>query len=146
MSKRFIPSYICPNPGTQSSPVTTGQSPAAADLFNESYMVPPPPRPVKPGQKLSTPPPQDTSAISPKLPKKPPAIPEEVNSPVVSPALPRKLSTGGSESSYPPPVSPSFSMSPPAIPAKPEARYLAEEPDSPPPQPPPRNNVCYIPN
>ncbi|CAL8106388.1 unnamed protein product [Orchesella dallaii] len=79
MDKRFIPSYVCPNPLPPTLPeVEEKQSLATPPPSNVSYEVPPPPRPFKPSRKpaIDIPIPEDSSiSIEVVAALKPPVIP-----------------------------------------------------------------------
>lgn len=112
LSKRFVPSYVLPNPTSQSTAESSQNGVSPTPTLDTSYQVPPPPRPVKPPIKGSA----EDLKVSPNVAKIPPVIPEEQE----STNLPR---------------------TPPAIPAKPTPKYVGTESSSPPPMPPPRTNV-----
>lgn len=113
LSKRFVPSYVLPNPASHSTTESEQNGGSLSPTLDSSYQVPPPPRPVKPLNKGSV----EDQKTSPNVARKPPVIPEEQES---SQTLPK---------------------TPPAIPAKPTPKYVGTEASSPPPMPPPRSNV-----
>ncbi len=112
MSKRFVPSYVLPNPTSQSTTESEQNGVPPSPTLDSSYQVPPPPRPVRSLSKGTV----EDQKTSPNVARKPPVIPEEQES---SP-LPK---------------------TPPAIPAKPTPKYVDTPASSPPPMPPPRTNV-----